>query len=211
MTIRTLVVDDHRIVLRGIEEILLKTLDIRATGSASTAREALERVSREEYDVVLLDISLPDRNGLELLRLIKERRPRLPVLVLSMYPEEQYAMRALRAGAAGYLTKESALEELIDAIRRVAAGRKYVGPFLAERLAVELESGAKRPPHESLSDREYQVMRMIGAGKRNNRIAEELHVSPKTVATYKSRIFQKLGVDSAAEVVRYLLEHGLSD
>lgn len=211
MIIRALVVDDHRIVLRGIEEILLKTPDIRAAGNASTGREALERVAREEYDIVLLDISLPDRNGLEVLRLIKERKPRLPVLILSMHPEEQYALRALRAGASGYLTKESALEELIDAIRRVAQGRKYVGASLAEKLAFVLESDGVRPPHESLSDREYQVMRMIGAGKRNNRIAEELFVSPKTVTTYKSRIFQKLGVDSSAEIVRYLLEHGLTD
>lgn len=211
MTIRALVVDDHRIVLRGIEEILLKTPDIRVKGDASTGQEALERIAHDEFDIVLLDISLPDRNGLEVLRLIKERKPYLPVLILSMHPEEQYAIRALRAGAAGYLTKESALEELIDAIRRVAQGRKYISTALGEKLAFELESGTPRPLHEQLSDREYQVMRMIGAGKRNHEIAAKLFVSPKTVTTYKSRIFQKTGMRTVAEIVRYILENGLSD
>lgn len=211
MTIRVLIVDDHQIVLRGIEEILLKTPDIRVMGDAFTGREALERIARDEFDIVLLDISMPDRNGLDILRLIKERRPRLPVLILSMHPEEQYAVRALRAGASGYLTKESALEELIEAIRRVAKGRKFVSASLAEKLALELESVPARPLHESLSDREYQVMRMIGAGKRNNEIAAELFVSPKTVTTYKSRIFLKMRLRTGAEIVRYIFEHGLSD
>jgi DNA-binding NarL/FixJ family response regulator len=204
-------VDDHRIVLRGIEEILLKTPDIRVTGDAFTGREALDRIGRDEFDIVLLDISMPDRNGLEVLRLIKERKPRLPVLILSMHPEEQYALRALRAGASGYLTKESALEELIDAIRRVAQGRKYVSASLGEKLAFELEADAGRPLHEQLSDREFQVMRMIGAGRRNKEIAATLFMSPKTVTTYKSRIFRKMGMRTGAEIIRYLLEKGLSD
>lgn len=211
MTIRTLLVDDHRIVLRGIEEILLKTHDIRVVAGVSTAREALDRIARDVLDIVLLDISMPDRNGLELLRLIKERKPRLPVLILSMHPEEQYAVRALRAGAAGYLTKESAQEELIEAIRRVAQGRKYVSATLAEKLAFELEPNVEKAAHEKLSDREYQVMRLIGAGRKNNEIAGELCVSPKTVTTYKSRILQKLGMKNSAEVIRYLLDHGLTD
>ncbi len=211
MTIRVLVVDDHRIVLRGIEEILLKTPDIRVIGDAFTGREALERVGCDEFDIVLLDISMPDRNGLEVLKLIKERKPRLPVLILSMHPEEQYAIRALRAGASGYLTKESALEELIAAIRRVAQGRKYVSAGLAEKLAFDLEADATRPVHEKLSDREYDVMRKIGAGMRNKDIAAALFMSPKTVTTYKSRIFQKMGMRTGAEIIRYLLERGITD
>ncbi len=211
MTIRVLVVDDHRIVLRGIEEILLNTPDIRVMADAFTGREALDRLARDEFDIVLLDISLPDRNGLEVLKLIKERKPRLPVLILSMHPEEQYAIRALRAGASGYLTKESALEELISAIRRVARGRRYVSNALAEKLAFDLDTATARPPHEKLSDREYEVMRMIGAGMRNRDIAAVLFMSPKTVTTYKSRIFQKMGIKSSAEIVRYLLEAGISD
>ncbi|HEY5997591.1 MAG TPA: response regulator transcription factor [Candidatus Deferrimicrobiaceae bacterium] len=210
MTIRTLSIDDHRIVLRGIEQILQKTPDIRVTGIASNAHEALERIAGEEFDVVLLDISMPDRNGLELLKLIRERRPRLPVLILSMHPEEQYAVRALRAGASGYLTKESALEELIEAIRRVSQGRKYVSASLAEKLASELEPDVPKPPHERLSDREFQVMQMIGAGRKNLEIARDLFVSPKTVATYKTRIFQKTGLKNNAELIRYLLEHDVS-
>jgi DNA-binding NarL/FixJ family response regulator len=210
VTIRTLSIDDHRIVLRGIEQILLKTPDIRVTAIASSAHEAMERIAHEEFDVVLLDISMPDRNGLELLKLIRERKPRLPVLILSMHPEEQYAVRALRAGASGYLTKESALEELIEAIRRVSQGRKYVSASLAEKLAFELEPDVPKPPHERLSDREFQVMRMIGAGRKNLEIARELFVSPKTVATYKSRIFQKTGMKNNAELIRYLLEHDVS-
>jgi two-component system invasion response regulator UvrY len=208
--IRALVVDDHRIVMRGIEQILLRTPDIRVTGDAASGREAIERAGSEEFDIVLLDISLPDRNGLDVLKILKERKPRLPVLILSMHPEEQYALRALKAGASGYLTKESAQEELIEAIRRISRGRKYVSASLAERLAMELSPGSEGPPHERLSDREYQVMLLIGAGKKINDIAAALFLSPKTITTYKSRVLQKMGMEGTADVVRYLVEHGIT-
>jgi two-component system, NarL family, invasion response regulator UvrY len=207
--IRVLIADDHRIVLRGIEEILLKTPDIRVLGEAHTGRETLERIAREEFDLLLLDISLPDRNGLEVLKLIKERSPRLPVLVLSMHPEEQYAVRALKAGASGYITKESAHEELIEAIRRIARGRRYVSAALAEKIAFLISPEGGGAPHERLSDREFEVMLQIGAGKKINEIAGVLFLSPKTVTTYKSRIFQKMGLRTTADVVRYLIENGL--
>lgn len=208
--IRVLIVDDHRIVLRGIEQILLTTPDIRAFGDASTAREALDRIANDLFDIVLLDISMPDRSGLEVLRLIKERKPRLPVLILSMHPEEQYAARALRAGAGGYLTKESAQDELIEAIRRVAAGRRYVSASLAEKLADEIAPDAEKARHDRLSDREYQVMLLLGAGRRNAEIAREMRVSPNTITTYRRRVLQKMGLNNAAEIVRYIVEHGLA-
>ena len=208
--IRVLVVDDHPIVLRGIEQILLRTPDIRVTGDASSGRAAIDLAGRDEFDLVLLDISLPDRNGLDVLKILKERTPRLPVLILSMHPEEQYAVRALKAGASGYLTKESAQEELIEAIRRIARGRKYVSASLAERLASEISPDNQDPPHKRLSDREYQVMLMIGSGKKINDIAAALFLSPKTITTYKGRVLQKMGMESTADVVRYLVEHGIT-
>jgi DNA-binding NarL/FixJ family response regulator len=207
--IRALVIDDHRIVLRGIEQILLRTPDIRIAGDGSTGKEALERAGKEEFDVVLLDISLPDRNGLEVLKILKERHPKLPVLVLSMHPEEQYAVRALKAGAAGYLTKESAHAELVEAIRRVVRGRKYVSAALAERLAVEISPGGEGPPHSLLSDREYQVMILVGEGRKINDIAAALRLSPKTVTTYKARLLQKMGLEGTADLVRYMVEHDI--
>ncbi|MBI5641386.1 MAG: response regulator transcription factor [Nitrospirae bacterium] len=190
--IRILIADDHTIVREGLKQILAETPDMIATGEASNGQEALDKATKDDFDVLLLDISMPGRSGLDILKQLRTEKPRLAVLILSMYSEEQYAIRALRAGASGYMTKESAPDELIEAIRKVALGRKYVSPSLAEKLAFNLEAGSDRLPHESLSDREYQVMCMIASGKTVKEIADELALSIKTISTYRSRIVEKM-------------------
>ncbi len=207
--IKVLVVDDHAVVRRGLVQILAEPPDMTAAGEASSGREALRAVEKDDFDVVVLDISLPDINGLEVLKQLRSLKPELQVLVLSIHSEKQYALRALKAGAAGYLTKESAPEELVAAIRRVSQGRKYLTPTLAERLADQLGPGVKKEPHETLSDREYQVMSRLAAGKTVTEIAAELSLSVSTVSTYRARILQKLGLKSTAEIMRYALERGL--
>lgn len=208
--VKILVVDDHKIVMKGIEQILAKTSDLRVTGEVSTGAEAVEKVSSAEFDLVLLDISLPDRNGLEVLKSIRAKKPKLPVLMISMHPEEQYAIRAIRAGAAGYINKGSAHEELVPAVRRVVMGKRYISPILAERL-VEIGAGGERLPHESLSDQEFLVLRGIVSGKRINDIAKELVLSPKTVSTYKARILRKMNMKSSADLVKYAMENSLTE
>jgi DNA-binding NarL/FixJ family response regulator len=168
-------------------------------------------VGNKEYDVVLLDISMPGRSGLDILKQLKGERPKLPILILSMYSEEQYAMRALRAGASGYMTKESAPDELIVAIRKVSEGRKYVTPSLAEKLAISLELGEEKAPHELLSDREYQVMCMVASGKTIKEIADELSLSVKTISTYRSRILEKLSLKTNAAITHYAVQNRLVD
>jgi len=205
---RILVVDDHAIVRKGIGQILAETDDIIIADEARNGQEALEKVRDNDYDLVLLDISLPGPDGLEILKQLKNQRPTLAVLMLSMYPEEQYAVRALRSGASGYLTKESAPEELITAIRKVSSGGKFVSDSLAEKLADQLNSAnPDRLPHELLSDREYQIMVMIAAGKTQMQIADELAISVKTVSTYRTRILKKMSVKSNAELTRYVIEN----
>jgi len=207
--IRILIADDHTIVREGLKQILAETRDMVVADEASNGQEVFAKVSKNEYDVVLLDISMPGRSGLEVLKQLKGERPKLPVLILSMYSEEQYAMRALRAGASGYMTKESAPDELIEAIRKVSQGRKYVSPSLAEKLAVSLELGEEKPPHEMLSDREYQVMCMIASGKTIKEIAEELSLSVKTISTYRSRILEKLNFKTNAAITHYAVQNRL--
>ncbi len=207
--IRILIADDHPIVRRGIRDILSESLDIGATDEASHGQEALRMIHDNNYDLVLLDIAMPGRNGLEVLKDIKREKPGLPVLVLSVYPEEQYAIRALKAGASGYLTKESAPEELIKAIWKACRGGKYVTSSLAEKLASNLDDLGK-PPHETLSEREYQVLLMIASGKSLTEIAEELFLSVKTVSTYRSRLLDKMDMKSNAELARYILENHLA-
>jgi two-component system invasion response regulator UvrY len=209
--IRVLVVDDHEIVREGLKKIISQAPDISVTGEASEGGEALQKVEKDEYDVAMLDISLPDMNGLDVLAGIKRRRPELPVLMLSIHPEERYAVRALRAGAAGYLTKESARAELIDAIRQASKGRKYVTSSLAQRLVRELEADRDKPVLETLSDREYNVLCGIAMGNTIKQIASEMFLSPSTVSTYRSRILQKLGAKTNAELTRYAVEHKLVD
>jgi len=209
--IRVLIADDHDIVRKGMKRVFSRTPDIEVAGEASTGQETLELVWNNSYDVVILDISLPGRNGLEILKQIKGHQPKLPVLILSMYPEEQYAVRVLRAGAAGYLTKESDKGELIDAIRRIAQGKKYITPALAERLAAELESASEKAPHEKLTDREYHLLCLIANGKGSREIAEELSLSVKTVSTHRARILEKMGMKSNAELTHYAIQNSLVD
>jgi len=209
--IRVFVADDHAVVRRGVMQILAEAPDMVAAGEASTGRETLQAVREQDYDVLVLDIAMPETNGLEVLNQVRTLKPDLRVLILSMYPERQYALRALKAGAAGYLTKESAPDELIAAIRKVASGGKYVTQSLAESLASTLASELGKEPHETLSAREYQVMRLLAAGKTVTAIATELSLSAKTVSTYRTRILEKLDLRNSAEIIRYAFEHGLAE
>ena len=207
--ISILIADDHTVVRRGVLQILAEAPDMVATGEASTGGEVLQAVRQNDFDVVLLDIALPDISGLEILKQLRSLKPDLQVLILSMYPERQYAIRALKAGAAGYLTKESAPAELIAAIRQVSQGRKYVTQSLAEKLAAELGGEVEQEPHETLSDREYQVMCLLASGKSVTEIATELSLSIKTVSTYRTRILDKLNLENTAQIIRYALKRGL--
>jgi two-component system, NarL family, invasion response regulator UvrY len=209
--IRVLLADDHAIVRTGLREILEETGDITAAGEASNGQEVLARVREHDYDVVVLDMSMPGRSGIELIRQVKSEKPKLRILVLSMHSEEQYAVRTLKAGASGYLTKESAADELVAAIRRIAAGGAYVTPETAQRLALDLGATSEAPPHTLLSDREFQVLQMIAGGKSVTEIARQLTLSVKTVSTHKSRILQKMGLANQAELIRYAIRHKLID
>jgi len=206
--IRVLLADDHAVVRRGLKQILAETEDIRTEGEVDSGAGVLRAVRQKKYDIVLLDITLPDQNGLEVLVQLRAAHPNLPVLMLSVHPEEQYAVRALTGGAAGYLTKDSAPEEMVAAIRKVYRGGKYVSAALAERLAGLLGSQAGAP-HESLSEREFQVMLLLANGKSVSEIADRLALSAKTVSTYRARLMEKLGVKAIAELVRYVMEQGL--
>jgi len=209
MKIRLLIGDDHAVVRKGMKQILAETRDIVVADEAGNGREVLEKVRKNDFDMVLLDISMPGRDGLEVLKELKSLRPKLPVLMLSMYPEEQYAVRSLRSGASGYLTKDSAPDELISAIRKVSSGGKYVSASLAEKLAHKLGADVEKPLHEALSDREYQVMCMIASGKTVKEIGEELSLSVKTVSTYRSRILNKMHLKGNAELTRYAIDNKL--
>ena len=209
--IRVLIADDHAIVRQGLRQILSDTPDLTVSGEAENGVQAVQMVRAGEWDVVLMDVSMPDRNGIDALKLIKKEYPRLPVLILSMYPEEQYAIRTLKAGAAGYLTKQSAPELLVTAIRQVASGKKYVSPSLAEELANAIGDDSERPPHEKLSDREYQTLCMIASGKTPTEIAEALNLSVKTVSVYRARLLEKMNLRNNAELTHYGLKHGLAE
>lgn len=209
--LRILIADDHPIVRQGLRQIITETSDMVVADEASNGWEALSKVRASYYDVVLLDISMPGLYGLDIIRQLKNERPGLPVLILSIHPEEQYAVRAFRAGAAGYLTKESAPDELLAAIQKVSIGGKYVSSSLAEKLASDLETGAEQLPHETLSDREYQVMCMIAVGKTVTKIAEELSLSAQTVSTYRSRILGKMRMRNSAELTYYAIKNRLVD
>jgi DNA-binding NarL/FixJ family response regulator len=209
--IRVLVADDHAVVRRGVVQILDEAPDLVAAGQASSGRQVLRQIQEGDYDVLVLDIAMPEGSGLEVLHQLRTLRPRLQILILSMYPERQYAVRALKAGAAGYLTKESAPDELVAAIRRVAQGGKYISQSLAEELATGLVGEVVEAPTERLSNREYQVMRLLANGKTVSEIAAELSLSVKTVSTYRARILDKLKLGNTAEIIRYAFEHGLAD
>ena len=208
---RVLLVDDHAVVRRGIRDLLAEEFTEAAFTEASTGEEALALVRKETFDLVVLDISMPRRGGMDALKEIQAETPKLPVLVLSQHAEEQYAIRALRAGAAGYLTKDCAADELTRAARKACAGGKYVSEALAEKLADELSAGSGAPLHERLSDRELHVMRMLALGKSVKEIAGELSLSDKTISTYRARIMQKTHIKSNAALMRYALLVGLVD
>lgn len=206
--LRVLLVDDHAVVRGGLRLLLTESGDMEAAGEAESAEQAIRLIRQSEFDVALVDIGLPGKGGLDLLKQIKAERPRLAVLMLSMYAEEIYAVRALKAGAAGYLTKNSPPVTLLAAIRKVAGGGRHVSPALLEQLATEVGQGRKSGA-EALSDREIEVLRRIASGESLNRIAEALHLSPKTVTTYRARIVEKTGLHSNAELARYALEKGM--
>ena len=203
---RILIADDHAVFRRGLAETLGEAFSRVTFGEAKTAQETLEHVRRQDWDVVILDISMPGKSGLDILDDLHRLRPKLPVLLLSMHPEGQYARRALKSGAAGYLTKESVPEELKEAVRRVRAGGRYVSAALAEKLAFDLRRGADTPVHELLSDREFQVLRMIASGRTVKQIADEIALSVKTISTYRARILLKTGMKTTAELIRYALQ-----
>ena len=212
--VRILVIDDHAIVRKGVIRILEESLDPRAVcDEAANARDATRLLATENYNMVLLDISLPGVSGLDLLKDLHRDHPKVPIMILSMHAEDQYAIRALTLGAIGYLTKESAPEDLLLAVRKVLSGGRYISAQLAERLAAHLGSSSRRGslPHEELSDREFEVLRLIGAGRTPTQMADELYLSVKTVSTYRSRILLKMHLKSNAELMSYALKNNLSD
>jgi DNA-binding NarL/FixJ family response regulator len=208
---KILITEDHAVVREGLKLILADHFRKAVFGEARNATEALARVWKEKWDVVVLDITMPGRSGLEVLKEIKRSRPKLPVLILSMHPEDQFAVRLLKAGAAGYLTKESAGEELVGAIRKVVAGGRYISPALAERMASYLTIDVRKAPHERLSDREFLILRMIASGKQVSQIAKEISLSVATVSTYRARILEKTDMKNNSELTRYALEKELVD
>jgi two-component system, NarL family, invasion response regulator UvrY len=205
--IKILIADDHTLFRKGLQHILSEYPDLVVTDEASNGQEVLDKIWHNDYDMVLLDITMPGMTGLEALKQLKNDRPRLPVLVLSMHPEEQYAVRVIRAGASGYLRKESAPDELITAIQRISAGRKYITSSLAERLADDVEPTTEKPLHDTLSDREFEVFRMIAAGKTITQIAEALFLNARTISTYRSRILEKMQMKTNAELIHYAIKH----
>ena len=208
---RVLVADDHAIVRRGVREILEEAPLGLTVNEAGSAAETLKAVRDNTYDIILLDISFPDGSGLDVLRQIRADSPQTRVLLLSMYPEEQYAQRALRSGASGYLTKDSAPNELVIAIQKIAVGGKYITQALAERLADEIGDEVGKAPHETLSNREFQVLTHLGTGKSIHEIAAEFSLSPKTVSTYRSRLLVKLNLKTTADIIHYVIENQLGD
>ena len=207
--LRILVADDHAIVRQGLKQVLNAERDFEVAAEAASHAEVMQGLRRGGCDLLVLDVAMPGRNGIETLKQVKAEFPKLPVLVLSMYPEDQYAFRALKAGAAGYLTKQAAAEQIVVAIRTIARGRRYITPELAEELAKAFDHDPDTPPHELLSDREFQTLRLIAAGRSLQQIGETLALSPKTVSVYRARVLAKLRLASNAELTRYALERGL--
>lgn len=207
--IRVLIADDHAIVRKGLVQIASESREIEMRGEASEYSSLMRLLKDEPCDVLLLDIAMPGKNGIDVLKVVREQYARTQVLILSMYPEDQYAIRALKAGAAGYLTKDSAPERLVEAILSVARGKKYITPKVAEMLATHLVTDTEGEPHETLSDREFQTMRLIASGKQLSQIADELSLSPKTVSVYRARVLEKMQLKNNAEITHYAIKHGL--
>lgn len=208
---RVLIVDDHAIVRQGLRRILEDSKGLKVGGEAANGVEALKMMRAEKWDVVLLDISMPEKNGIDTLKQIMERNKGAKVLILSMYPEDQHAVRLMKAGASGYLTKETAPEKLVEAIRTVVSGKKHISPMLSELLLLECGNNSGKLPHEILSDREYQVLRLIGSGKSVSDVAETLSISVKTVSTYRTHILEKMKLKNNAELTYYVVQNGLKD
>ena len=208
---RVLIADDHAVVRQGLKQILELDRAAEVVAEAKNGNEALQLARKVEWDLAILDYSMPGRSGLDLIKDIKREYPKRPVLILSMHPEELHATRVLKAGGAGYINKESASEELLTAIRKVMNGGRYVSAALAERFAFELAPETQRPPHETLSDREYRVMWLLACGKPINQIAKEMFLSPNTVGTYRARILKKLQVINNAQLVQYAIKHQLAE
>jgi len=208
--IRVVIADDHQILRDGLKQLLLAAGDLDVVGEASDGHEVIERIRALDVDVLLLDLSMPGKSGMELIRQVKTERPKLRILVLSMHEEHQYAVRAIRAGASGYLTKESAASQLVAAIRKVAAGGAFISAEVAEHLAHDaMPHAVDRPRHAALSDREFEVFTRLVSGESVTDIAAALHLSAKTISTHKARLMEKLGIDNNAELVRYAVEHRL--
>jgi DNA-binding NarL/FixJ family response regulator len=206
---KILIADDHSVVRQGLKQILKDEFPKVELGEAADSQSAIDLVWKQDWDFVILDIAMPGRSGLDVLKELKKARPKLPVLILSAHPEDQFAVRVLKAGAEGYMTKETATEELVKAVKKILAGGKYVSTQLAEKLASDLHSPTDGLPHERLSDREYQVLCMIGTGKMVKEIATDLSLSVKTISTYRTRILEKMKVRTNAEIVQYVVQHGL--
>ena len=209
--IKILIADDHTLMREGLKQILAGCSDMQVTGEAENGADALSKIRRQEFDVVMLDMSMPGRSGIELIKQIKDEKPKLPILVLSMHKEEQYAGRVLRAGASGYLCKDGASSELISAIRKVASGGAFITQTAAESLAYGLIPNRDAPPHSLLSDREYQIFKLIAAGQGITEIADKLNISVKTISTHKTRIMQKMNLATTVDLIRYALKHELID
>jgi DNA-binding NarL/FixJ family response regulator len=209
--IKILIADDHAIVRRGLIQVIAEAHDMQVGGEATNGLETLEQIRQHDWHVVVLDMSMPGRSGIELIKMAKAEKPKLPILVLTMHSEDQYAMRALQAGASGYLTKESAPEQLVNAIRKVAAGGVYVSASTAEKLALNIMPGKDVLPHTLLSDREFEVFQLLISGMSLTDAAEKLSLSVKTISTHKTNILQKMQITNQTELVRYAIKHGLAD
>jgi two-component system invasion response regulator UvrY len=207
--IKIIIADDHPIVRAGMKQIISEASEMKVADEAGDGRQLLHKIRTENFDVVILDITMPHIDGLDVLKQLKVEKPKLPVIILSIHPEGQYALRVLKAGASGYVTKTSAPDELINAIRKVHRGGKYISPSIAEKLAFQLESNFEEMPHEALSDREYQVLCMLASGKTVTEIADELALSVKTVSTYRARILEKMDMKNNAELIHYAVQNKL--
>lgn len=208
--IRILIADDHAIVRQGLKQIVEESGEMQVVAEAANGADALYKMREVPCDVVLLDISMPGKSGIEVLKQIREEKPRLPVLILSIYPEDQYAVRLIKAGASGYMTKESAPMEVVEALRRVASGKKYISPSVAEMLANDIGTPEEKRPHETLSNREYQIFLLFAAAKTATEIADTLALSVKTVSTHRSRILEKMNLRNNAELMHYAIENNLA-
>ncbi len=209
--IKILLADDHPIIIKGLKQIIEEEDDMKVTGEARNGNEALELMRKNDYDIAILDITMPKKTGVEVIEEMKYLKKKIPVLVLSVHPEDQFAMRVLKTGAKGYMTKESAPEHIVEAIKKIVNGGKYISPALAEKILSDINSDREEAPHETLSNREFQIIIMIASGKTLKEIAEELNLNIKTISTYRQRILEKMNMTSNAELTRYVLDNKLMD